>query len=292
MKKNKALDVLGIKQFNSESADFYINTISNHLKTSHLHINKPHKHDFYATFLFTKGSGFHEIDFNSYEVKENTVFLLSPGQTHNWALSDDTDGVIFFHSKAYYEAHYIHDLLSDYSFFSNIRNQAVLYLDSTTEAEIVPMFTKLLKIGKHDSFKRKQWSLSVITQLYVELEHALSVNRSAEINKHDHYYLTFLKFQQLVEENFINTKSVQQYADWMHITAKHLNRINRSILNKSTLEIITDRVILEAKRILIFGNRNISQVAEALGFTDFAHFSKLFKIKTGKTPTEFLKLYN
>jgi AraC family transcriptional activator of pobA len=281
---------LGLKQFDAKSTDFYVNTIANHLNTSHLHINKPHKHDFYAAFLFTHGTGYHEIDFNSYEVKPNTVFLLSPGQTHNWSLSDDANGVIFFHSKEFYESHYIHGLLSDYPFFSNVQNQAVIYLANKNE-EIVPIFTKLLHSNACRLIKKKDLLLSLVAQIYIQLENALDTTAFTDSNRHDNYYLNFLKFQQLVETHFLTEKSVQQYANRMNMTAKHLNRINRTIINKSTLEIIIDRVILEAKRHLIFGAKNISEIAEALGFSDYAHFSKIFKNKTGKTPSEFSKLY-
>ena len=291
MAKDGSLDVLVINQFTFESDDFYINRFAAHLKTSHLHINKPHKHNFFATILFTQGTGTHVIDFTSYEVKQNTVFLLSPGQTHNWELSEDVDGIIFFHSKEFYEVHYIHDFLSDYSFFSNMQNQAVLYLDTKMQGAVVPLFTKLLDVNSSAIFKKKQLLLSVVTQLYIELESAINASTLAVIKRHDHYYLNYLKFQRLVEENFLHERSVHQYADWMHMTAKHLNRINRTILNKSTLEIITDRVLLEAKRILIYGKKNISQVAEEMGFLDQAHFSKIFKSKTGMTPSDFLKLY-
>lgn len=67
-----------------------------HLKSSHKHIEKPHRHDFYVTVLFTHGSGVHEIDFQSYDVQPGSLFFLSPGQIHSWELSDDTEGYIFF----------------------------------------------------------------------------------------------------------------------------------------------------------------------------------------------------
>ena len=291
MTKFKNLNILGIKEFTIENSDIYVNTISNHLETSHLHINKPHKHNFFAAFFFTQGSGNHEIDFNSYEVKPNSIFLLSPGQTHTWQLSDDVEGIIFFHSQEFYEARYLHDFLSDYAFFSNVQNQADLYLDRHMSSEMIFLFQKLHAINSLDCIKKNQLLLSLVTQIYIGLENGLGSSALGDVNKHDRYYIKFLKFQRLVEENFITEKSVERYADWMNVTAKHLSRINRAIIGKSTLEIIMDRTILEAKRDLIFGNKNISQVAEDLGYSDSSHFSKIFKNKTGKTPSQFLKLY-
>lgn len=291
MAKRVDLDVLDIDQFSIENSDFYVNIISKHLQTSHLHVNKPHKHNFYATFLFTKGSGIHEIDFNSFDVKPNTIFLLSPGQTHNWHLSNDVEGFIFFHSREFYEAHYIQDFLIDYTFFSNVQNQAVLYLDEERSGDMISLFRKLYDVNLADFMKKKQLILSLITQIYIGLENILNGNAFGEANKHDNDYLSFIKFQRLVEANFITEKSVQKYAQWMNMTPKHLNRINKTIMNRSTLEIITDRTILEAKRNIIFARKNISQIAEDLGYSDYSHFSKIFKSKTGKTPSEFSKFY-
>lgn len=136
MEKSKQVEILEINQFSLESTGFYINKLSAHLQSSHLHINKPHKHNFFASILFTHGNGKHEIDFNSYEVKPSAVFFLSPGQTHNWNLSDDVEGIIFFHSQEFYEAHYIRDFLSDYALFSSLQKQSVLYLDQPMSSEI------------------------------------------------------------------------------------------------------------------------------------------------------------
>jgi AraC family transcriptional activator of pobA len=291
VKKSDAIKVLGIQQFTSENTHFYVKTLAEHLKTSHLHIEKPHKHDFFACMLFTHGSGMHEIDFNSYDVKPGAVFLLSPGQTHHWELSKDCDGIIFFHSKDFYDTHYLHQTLKDFPFFSTIQNQAAIFLGHHKLQEIWPLFEKVLEIGSDGKIKGKELILSVITQIYIELERFITTDDAGNINEHSSYYLKFLQFEKLVEEHFRSEKSANQYANWMHMTPKHLNRINKSIVNKTSSEVIADRIILEAKRMLIYARNNFNEVADALGFADYAHFSKLFKNKTGLTPTEFFKKY-
>ena len=77
-----SISVLHINLFQSEknAPDFYFNTLKNHLVSSHKHIEKPHRHDFYVTVIFTKGQGIHEIDFQKYDVSEGSLFFLStPG---------------------------------------------------------------------------------------------------------------------------------------------------------------------------------------------------------------------
>ena len=74
----------------------------------------------------------------------------------------------------------------------------------------------------------------------------------------------------------------------MSITLKHLNRISKNILNITITELITRRVILESKRIMVDKNKNIAQIADELGYSNYSYFSKLFKKNVGITPTEFV----
>ncbi|HEX9979615.1 MAG TPA: helix-turn-helix transcriptional regulator [Flavobacterium sp.] len=292
MGKNSNIRVLGLRQFDIDDRQFYVNTLSAHLLPSHLHINTPHKHDFFAAILFTAGSGIHEIDFNTYSVKPGAMFLLSPGQTHNWKLSDDCEGMIFFHSQDFYDTHYIHDTVKDYPFFSSTQNQVAVYLDEPAFGEIENLFRKIHQVFSDDQVKRKQMVLSLVTQIYINVENYVSAGSPVSVNEHSSYYLKFLRFENLVEENFRKERSANKYAEWMHITPKHLNRINKLIVNKTSSEIIADRIVLEAKRMLIYARNNFNEVGDALGFNDYAHFSKLFKNKTGLTPTDFSKKYS
>ena len=67
-----------------------------------------------------------------------------------------------------------------------------------------------------------------------------------------------------------------------------INRISKNILNITITELITRRVILESKRIMVDKNKNIAQIADELGYSNYSYFSKLFKKNVGITPTEFV----
>ena len=97
---------------------------------------------------------------------------------------------------------------------------------------------------------------------------------------------------ELQDENYKLEKSPSFYADNMNITLKHLNRICREILNQTVTEIITNRVILETKRLLVNPIKSVNQIADELGFEDYSYFTRLFKKKTGITPSEFRRSLN
>ncbi|WP_431211477.1 helix-turn-helix domain-containing protein [Puia sp. P3] len=75
------------------------------------------------------------------------------------------------------------------------------------------------------------------------------------------------------------------------MSEKNLNLICKVILNKTTSTVITDRVVLEAKRMLIHTNMNIVQISLDLGYADNSYFSRVFKKATCETPLEFRANY-
>ena len=77
----------------------------------------------------------------------------------------------------------------------------------------------------------------------------------------------------------------------MNITQKHLNRIVKSITHKTTTEIITERIVLEAKRQLLYTDKTLNEIALDLGFTDYTYFSRLFKKYVTITASDFRKSY-
>jgi AraC-like DNA-binding protein len=94
-------------------------------------------------------------------------------------------------------------------------------------------------------------------------------------------------FEELIEKNYKKEQSPSAYADMMNITTKHLNRICRTSLNKTATEVITERSILEAKRMLAQSSSTVMQISDELGYDDNSYFSRLFKKHVGQTPTEF-----
>jgi len=68
--------------------NFYVRKFSEHIKENQF-IEKPHGHNFFLMLIITEGSGKHIIDFTEYEVSAGSIFILSPGQIHQWILSQD-----------------------------------------------------------------------------------------------------------------------------------------------------------------------------------------------------------
>lgn len=287
------ISILDITQFELDKSqkDFFVNQLPAHIFENQSKITKPHKHNSYLAILFTKGSGRHEIDFNSYDIKPGSLFFLAPGQTHHWELSEDIDGYIFSHTADFYDLHYSHNRIHQFPFFYSIQNTPLLTLEENQKAIIENLFARLFDEYLNKKAFQQQLILSYIDVIYIESSRLYLEDNSQKIIKANSYSEKFQQFESLLEKNYIKEKSPSQYAEWMNISPKHLNRITKSVIGKTASEVITDRIILEAKRRVLHTKNNFSEVAFSLGYDDYAYFSKLFKKASALTPTDFLKNY-
>lgn len=95
------------------------------------------------------------------------------------------------------------------------------------------------------------------------------------------------KFNVLVEEHFMTKKSVSEYAELMFKSPKTITNVFSKYSEDSPLQVIHKRVIMEAKRMLLYTDKTAKEIGFELGYNDPAQFSKLFKNHTGKTTTQF-----
>jgi len=280
----KNVPVYKIKDFEKET-DFYANSMKNHLKDHHI-ILTPHKHDFFLTVLFTKGKGTHEIDFTSYKVEPGALFMLRPGQTHNWQLSKDADGFVFFHSKDFYDSRSLIEKVQDFPFFNSIHNPPLLKLKSKSLKKIEVLFSDIKKEYEANEILKHQKLHALVTQAYIELTRSY---QPTSMVKSGNYLLKVQQLEELIDKNFKEKKYPYEYAELMAMTEKHLNRICKSCLNKTTSDLISDRIILEAKRLLTHSDLQINAIAVELGFFDNSYFARFFKKKTSQTALLFVK---
>lgn len=265
--------------------NLYVSSFKEHLKKHHF-IEKLHRHNFYLLVLFTHGTGLHTIDFDTFEIQKGSLFLMQPGQIHSWTLSEDIEGYVVFYSKEIFNLHFKSKKIEEYSFFQSFTNSPEILLRLEEIELICPYFNLMINESKNSFNYKKDKLLNLLDVIHIEISRIYS----SENNQEKPIYNYKLKqFDVLLETYFKIEKSPSFYAEKMAITLKHLNRITKVVMNKTVTELITQRLILESKRLMVERNLTINQIADELGFSSPNYFVKLFKKHEGITTKMFLK---
>ena len=91
----------------------------------------------------------------------------------------------------------------------------------------------------------------------------------------------------IVEQQPIRLRSASQFADNLNIHVNHLNRAIKVTLNKTTTQVISERILQEAKILLRTSNLTVADIAYVLGYTEATHFNNFFRKHMQITPTRF-----
>jgi AraC-like DNA-binding protein len=245
--------------------------------------NTPHIHDYEELLVGIEGVLEHFIDFQSTRFSAPFVCFITKGKLHRvkpillngkcniWVMRFSSDFVpgITFRLYAYYHEHANLELENDDCFNRIVSLCEMINAEMQSPSPGLAVVRDLLK--------------AIFTMLEAEKEKLALADQSFP---HTHN-TTFLSFLRILEENFRRPEGVEFYAGKLFMSSRNLNLICQSILNKSVSEIIETRKLVEAKTLLIYSDKSISEIGFELGYNENAYFTSVFKKKIGETPTGF-----
>lgn len=279
------LDICELSE--KEDDEVQVNSLANYLK-NHPDLYFPHRHSFYHLVLFTKGNGSHTIDFNDFIVRDYQIYFMIPGQVHTWNFEGGIDGYVVNFSQSFFNSFLLRqDYLESFSFFNSSANDNVIDLPKEIRESINELFKKLLSSVQNKSGYGTDLIRLILLQIFILIEE--KTNKEKTLPTLNYNYTLLRNFKKLIEQHFSTLHLPKEYAELLYITPNHLNALCKDYTGLQAGEIIRNRILLEAKRLLVNRNLNIAEIAYALNFSDNSYFSKFFKKQIGITPEEFRK---
>ena len=242
---------------------------------------------FDITFI-ASGCGTFAIDRCEDAIVANRIFFSSPGQVRKWNVTDIPDGFALI-----FEEEFLCTFFSDtqfvqsLSYFYTYNNPPVLDL-SQSEFEYITTLLDQVKT-ELSSFKNTDKHLlrALLYQILILLNRRYAkANPLSSKSKTNRYVGPFM---QLVNAQHQQNRSVEHYAQQLHITSGHLNSLVKECCGISAKRYILNRNILESKRLLLYSNLTIDEIAANLGYETASYFIRAFKEHTGITPLHFKK---
>ena len=239
----------------------------------------PHKHNNYFEIIYlSQGSGFHYIDSRQFEVKPPVMYFVRREQVHYWELDSEPEGFVIIIKKAFIDNSHDRELKA---LFSKITAQNCLYpQDNPT---LISLFELLIAAKmKEGNFAFHMIEGLLKALLAVVLEASQPDNNKAELNSNLYQgFITMLGTEQPIKNK------VNYYAEQLNTSPQNLNAACRKAIDQPAEEVLAGFITGEAKRLLIYTDKTVAEIAFALDFHDPSHFVKYFKRKSGQTPLNF-----
>lgn len=242
---------------------------------------REHRHDYYEILFFATGGGMQLIDFLGFPVRPQSCYIVFPRQVHLLRRGPEAAGRLVQFREEVVPSTQVKNLLRQVSFGEN---PSIIYEeDAQTHAALAPLLDLLGNAAQQNSTHSRDVTLHYLQALLLQL-----VGNRGSFSQPvlPEERLLLFRFQELLEEQFMQHHSVQHYSALTATTEKKLAAAAKKFLGLSPLQVIHNRLLLEAKRILLFEQTSHKEIAFRLGFDSPASFSQFIKNKTGFTPSE------
>jgi AraC family transcriptional activator of pobA len=243
---------------------------------------QPHRHADLCQLLYVhKGQAAITVEGQQRQVHQAALQVVPPLCVHGFHFSENIDGYVItlaapLVSQLQAQAGAAHDVLA----------QPALYLAGGDRAYLNTLFSALQHEYLHRQPGRDVMLHSLINVALVWVaRQAIARSHASQAPERGREYLA--RFTRLVEAHFREQRSVEALAHKAGISVAQLNNVCRDLAGLSALQVVHQRMLLEAKRNLIYTTMTVAQVADALGFSDPAYFSRFFRRLSGLSPKAF-----
>jgi len=257
--------------------------ISYNLIREPVFIQTPKKAEYFSIVLFEKAKGYVRIDDELHLIGKGTVIVVFPGQCGSCKIQEGTIA---------------HHLVATQDIYETISSISNLYV-----GKLKPI--SFFELNDHD-FALLLHEFSEVKRLLEleECEESLIVNRFKTIylmlkslcmkvrkyNFSEVNHPTISRFLKLIDLHYKKNREVAFYADLLHIHPNYLNILCKRTLQITAKEVIKNRVIIEAKSLLVGSDLSVKEISYSIGIETAPHFTAFFKRETGFSPKEFLEL--
>jgi len=252
-------------------------------------VNKPEQLDAYSIFWIKEGKGTYNIDFESYEFDGTVLFFLSPGQV----FSVDSEKI-----KEAYKISFVRDFYCIQTHDAAVACNGVLFNNIYETPFVKPCKKDIVKLdfileNLIEEFQQDETAQYDMLQAYLKQFIILSVRIKKEdyAIKDDRETKLFRDFSTLVDINFRKEHSVTYYGERLGVSPKSITKHFQKMGITTPSDYIKNRIILEAKRQLIYSDESVKQIAYNLGFNDPAYFTRFFTKSLTISPLQFKKDY-
>ena len=247
----------------------------------------PHRTNFYRIIWFQQGNPTHLVDFEKIEIKSPAFLFINKDRIHKFDKDVKHDGkVLIFTDNFIFRTQQDQAFIQNNQIFNTIDEPFLLTgIDERLTILFNAIETELA--NKEQPFKNETLYHLLNSILYTAERFA-----SFQFQKRQNLLpnsLLINSFFKLLEQHYKERFTIEKYAELLNITTHKLNIAIQQAKGKTTKQVVTERVLLEAKRLLVHSELTVKEIGFYLGFDEPTNFVKFFQSNVKQTPTAFQK---
>lgn len=251
------------------------------------HFDHIQRLNYYSLIWVIKGSGKIKADFSAYDFSENTLFAFSPYQPFMFQTNEQIKGIVINFHPDFFCIHKHHqEVACNGVLFNNIYNPPFVSIDEKTSNTFKMLLEQIKSEMQNTALAQYEILISYLKIFLITASRLKAVEQTEnQINFTDKKVPFILQDLKNYIETYFKTKhSASDYAVLLNISANALAKITKSYFNKTITNLISERILIEAKRELYLTDKLVKEIAYELGYEDEYYFSRFFKNNADISP--------
>ncbi|NIG52684.1 AraC family transcriptional regulator [Chitinophaga sp. Cy-1792] len=250
------------------------------------------RRDYYKIVLITKGTGIYTVNDRQHEIDGPTLIFLHPDQVKSWhATSEEQDGTYILFNEHLFENQ--QQEILNYPLLQR-EGQAVYKITDTQTVYLASIFRQLMKEFNEDA-AFKQEAILIYLKLVLLEGRRIAQEEAAPVRQLTAAQMLAFRFTDKLEKQFpiehphqqVTLKTAKEFATFLNTHPNHLNACVKHTTGRTVSEHIRQRVVLEAKLLLIHTDWPIADIAWSLGYEDPGNFTHFFQNHCHQSPNSF-----
>jgi AraC-like DNA-binding protein len=244
------------------------------------------RNNYYSLIWVMEGSGKVKSDFTEYEFNKDTLFAFSPYQPFMFAAENIRGIAIHFHSDFFCIHKHQAEVACNGVLFNNIYQPPFTLIGESSRATLLMLIEQMKSESKKAALAQYEILVSYL-KIFLITSSRLKTEQQPESLElvsgvNEPFVLQHLK--EAIEKDYKKKHAAGAYAEALNISSKALAKITKSYFNKTITELISERIIIEAKRELYLTKKTVKEIAYELGYEDEHYFSRFFKKNADISP--------
>lgn len=240
---------------------------------------RKHRHTYFEIMLIEKGGAQQLIDFKNYVCPQYSCYIICPQQVHLMNRNQSTGTLVQFTEDRIRSV----EVRAALSQLQSFETEACVFQENPTGFLELNSLLGIMRSHLYKNEHSGNLTVTLLLEAFVAL--IIDFHKPSGITSKDSDRSVMTAFYKLLEEHYRENKGVHFFLQKLGIPEKKLAMSTRKYTGLSPLQLIHNRILLEAKRLLLFEESSHKEIAFDLGFDSPASFSAFIKLKTGYSPS-------